>query len=70
MSPARTAEHPETASVRAAQFSRTKQAPAAMHLSSAIARFSTVGSLCLDEFGCVAPEEKATGSVYRAAGTT
>ena len=68
MSPARTAEHPETASVRAARFSRPKQAGTALHLSSAIVLFSTVGPLCLDEFGCLASDEKAAESVYCSTG--
>ncbi|MFF3515242.1 hypothetical protein [Streptomyces sp. NPDC002573] len=68
MSPARTAEHPETASMRPVQSSRTKEAGAAMHLSSVIARFSTIGHLRLDEFGCPAPDERATESVYRSTG--
>ncbi|MDT0469483.1 hypothetical protein [Streptomyces gibsoniae] len=68
MSPARTAEHPETAPVRTAQCSRTKQAGAPMRLSSVTARFSTVSPLCPDEFGCPAPDERATESVYRSTG--
>ncbi|MEV6028104.1 hypothetical protein [Streptomyces sp. NPDC052036] len=68
MSPARTAEHPETASVRVTRFSRPEQAGAALHLGSTIALFSTVGPLCLDEFGCLALDEKATESVYRPTG--